>query len=102
MNNSKALRNENYANLKTQCYYLLADKINKLELYINTQDINTRNFIVQELEQVRRKNFDKDNKLQMLGKDEVKLAIGRSPDFSDALMMRMLYEIKATGKYYVQ
>ena len=35
--------------------------------------------------------------LQMLGKDEVKLAIGRSPDFSDALM-RMLYEIKATGK----
>lgn len=102
VNNSKALRNENYANLKTQCYYLLADKINKLKIYINTQDINTRNFIVQELEQVRRKNFDKDNKLQMLGKDEVKLAIGRSPDFSDALMMRMLYEIKATGKYYVQ
>ena len=102
VNNSKALKGENYANLKTQCYYMLADHINKSKLFFNILDIKVQNLIVQELEQVRRKNFDKDGKLQMIGKDEVKTNIGRSPDYSDALMMRMLYELKASGKYYVQ
>ena len=49
-----------------------------------------------------RKNFDKDTKLQLIGKEEVKSAIGRSPDFSDALAMRMYYELKPQGKYFVQ
>ena len=35
-------------------------------------------------------------------KVEVKSAIGRSPDFSDALAMRMYYELKPQGVYYVQ
>lgn len=102
VNNSKPLKGENYANLKTQCYYTLADRVNKSMIYIQTENIQIQNLIVQELEQVRRKNFDKDGKLQLIGKDEVKTSIGRSPDYSDALMMRMIYELKATGKYYVQ
>ena len=102
VNNSKPLKGENYANLKTQCYYILADRVNKSMIYIQTENIEIQNLIVQELEQVRRKNFDKDGKLQLIGKDEVKTSIGRSPDYSDALMMRMIYELKATGKYYVQ
>ena len=102
VNNSKALKNENYANLKTQCYYRLADAINKSSIYIQTEDIKVQNMIVQELEQVRRKNFDKDAKVQMIGKDDVKTAIGRSPDYSDALMMRLWFEIKSDGKYFVQ
>jgi len=102
VNNSKALKNENYANLKTQCYYRLADEINKSSIYIQTEDIKVQNMIVQELEQVRRKNFDKDAKVQMIGKDDVKTAIGRSPDYSDALMMRLWFEIKSDGKYFVQ
>ncbi|QDP67581.1 MAG: putative terminase large subunit [Prokaryotic dsDNA virus sp.] len=101
VNNSKALKNENYANLKTQCYYKLADAINKSSIYIKTEDIKVQNMIVQELEQVRRKNYDKDAKVQMIGKDDVKTAIGRSPDYSDALMMRLWYEIKSDGKYFV-
>ena len=36
-------------------------------------------------------------------KDTVKAIIGRSPDYSDALAMRMFYEIDSNfGKYYVQ
>lgn len=102
VNNSKPLKGENYANLKTQCYYTLADRVNKSMIYIQTENIQIQNLIVQELEQVRRKNFDKDGKLQLIGKDEVKTSIGRSPDYSDALMMRMIYELRSTGKYYVQ
>lgn len=102
VNNSKALKGENYSNLKTQCYYALSAAVNKSEIYINTNNIAYKNFIVQELEQVRRKNFDKDTKLQLVSKDEVKAILGRSPDFSDALAMRMYYELKPQGKYFVQ
>ena len=101
VNNSKALKGENYVNLKTQCYYKLADYINKLSIHINCKDITIRNIITQELEQVRRKNYDKDTKLQLISKEEVKTAIGRSPDYSDALMMRLVYELKGEGKYYI-
>ena len=102
INNSKALKNENYINLKTQCYYALSEALNKSKMYINCTNITYKNYIVQELEQVRRKNFDKDTKLQLVSKDAVKLAIGRSPDFSDALAMRMYYELKPQGQYYIQ
>ena len=59
--------------------------------------------ITQELEQVRRHNIDKDGKLALIPKEKVKDMLGRSPDFSDALMMRMWYELKPNaGKYFIQ
>ena len=103
VNNSKPLKNENYQNLKTQCYYKLADLINKGQVGISCNDINIKNEITEELEQVRTKDADKDNKLQIISKDTVKAIIGRSPDYADALAMRMYYEINSNyGRYFVQ
>tara|TARA_R110002020_G_scaffold467788_1_gene691621 strand:- start:78 stop:1388 length:1311 start_codon:yes stop_codon:yes gene_type:complete len=103
VNNSRALKNENYQNLKTQCYYKLADLINKGQVGVSCSDVNVKNYIIEECEQVRTKDADKDNKLQIIPKDTVKAILGRSPDYSDALAMRMYYEIDANfGKYYVQ
>ena len=103
VNNARALKNENYQNLKTQCYYKLADLINKGQIGISCGDINVKNYIIEECEQVRTKDADKDNKLQIVAKDNVKAILGRSPDYSDALAMRMYYEIDSNfGKYYVQ
>jgi len=103
VNNSKALKNENYQNLKTQCYYKLADLINKGQIGIDCPDVNVRNNIIEELEQVRTKDADKDNKLQIIPKDTVKAILGRSPDYSDALAMRMYFEIDGNyGRYFVQ
>jgi len=103
VNNSKPLKKENYANLKTQCYYKLADLINKGQIGISCSDINVKNLIIEECEQVRTKDADKDNKLQMTPKDTIKAILGRSPDYSDALAMRMYYEIDDNfGKYFVQ
>ena len=93
LNGSKALREENYANLKTQCYYKLAKAVNLKQLKINVKDSRIRDWLIEELEQVKAKNVDKDGKLQMLGKDDVKIRIGRSPDFSDALAMRFFFEL---------
>ena len=36
-----------------------------------------------------------------MSKEKVKEAIGRSPDFSDALMMRMWFELKPVNKAFV-
>ena len=103
VNNSQALKKENYTNLKTQCYYKLADQINKGQLAMCTIDVDIKADLIQELEQVKRTKIDADTKLSILSKDKIKDIIGRSPDYSDALMMRMYYEIDAnTGKYFIQ
>jgi len=103
VNNARPLKNENYQNLKTQCYYKLADLINKGQIGISCSDVNVKNYIIEECEQVRTKDADKDNKLQIIQKDTVKSILGRSPDYSDALAMRMYYEIDNNfGKYFVQ
>jgi len=103
VNNAKALKKENYQNLKTQCYYKMSDLINKAQIGIDCNDVNIKNNIIEELEQVRTKDADKDNKLQIIPKDTVKAILGRSPDYSDAMAMRMFYEIDGNyGRYYVQ
>jgi len=103
VNNSRAIKGENYQNLKTQCYYKLADMINTAQIGIECSDINIKNHIIEELEQVRTKDADKDNKLQIIPKETVKDIIGRSPDYADALAMRMFFELDANyGKYFVQ
>ena len=103
VNNSRPLKNENYQNIKTQCYYKLAEMINTAQIGITTQDVNIKQTIIEELEQIRSKDQDKDNKLQIIPKETVKAILGRSPDYSDAMAMRMYYEIdNSYGKYFVQ
>jgi len=103
LNGSKALNSENFRNLKTQCYYKLAEKINKNEIGVTTNDIMIKQYIIEELEQVRSKDHDKDTKLSIISKDVIKSLIGRSPDFADSLAMRMYHEVqKNYGRYFVQ
>jgi phage terminase large subunit len=103
VNNSKPLKGENYQNLKTQVFYKLADLVNKAQIGIECKDITIRRNIIEELEQVRMKDADKDNKLQIITKDTIKAILGRSPDFADAMAMRCYYEIDSNfGKYFVQ
>ncbi|QDP62827.1 MAG: putative terminase large subunit [Prokaryotic dsDNA virus sp.] len=103
VNNARPLKSENYQNLKTQCYYKLSDLINKAQIGIECKEINVKNDIIEELEQVRTKDADKDNKLQIIPKDTIKDIIGRSPDYADAIAMRMYYEIDGNyGKYFIQ
>lgn len=99
VNNSRPLDNpitgkpENYTNLKSQCYFRLAERINKGGIYIDCKDVDMKSLIIQELEQVKQWNMDKDGKKQVIPKDKVKELIGRSPDFSDTLMMREYFEL---------
>jgi len=94
-------KKENYANLKAQCYFKLAEKINKGEIYFKTHDINLIEKTVEELEHIKRKDPDKDGKLAIIGKDEIKTEIGRSPDYSDAMMMRIYFDIKKHRRFLI-
>ena len=98
INNSKPIKGENYKNLKTQCYYKLAEQINAGNILIKEKKIDIRNKIIEELEVVRRKNIDVDGKLAILSKKEIKQSIGRSPDYADSLMMRMRFLFGKTNK----
>jgi len=92
---------ENFANLKTQCYYKLSEMINKNEIYVNC-DGSTQSKLSEELEWVRLPKELDTSKISLLSKDEVKKQIGRSPDYSDALMMRMYWLVDPNkGKYFV-
>jgi phage terminase large subunit len=95
LNGGKALFGENYANLKTQCYYKLAEIVNAnlMDLSILANNAELKDYITQELEQVKRRDMDKDGKMCIVTKEVVKELLGRSPDYSDTLMMRMYFEI---------
>jgi phage terminase large subunit len=97
VNNSRPIeikgQTENYGNLKSQCYFKLADRINNNQIYIDCNDAEIKDFIIQELDWVKRKDPDKDSKLYVLPKEEIKENIGRSPDYADALMMREYFEL---------
>jgi len=83
---------ENFINLKSQCYFHLADRVNSNGVYIECEE-NLKQTIIEELEQVKQYNMDKDHKKQVMPKDKVKELIGRSPDFSDTLMMREWFDL---------
>tara|TARA_B100000519_G_C14236760_1_gene435161 strand:+ start:426 stop:1730 length:1305 start_codon:yes stop_codon:yes gene_type:complete len=92
VNNSTALNGENYKNLKSQCYYALANKVKAGEIYIDTNDKLLQQTIISELELCKMYNIDKDNKLAITPKEQIKNLLGRSPDIADALMMRAYFE----------
>ncbi len=85
---------ENFDMLKSQCYYRLAHRINQGGLYIQCDDDETRQLIIDELEQVKQKELDSDMKKGVIPKDKVKEVLGRSPDFADAIMMREWFDLK--------
>ena len=91
VNGGKALKGENYMNLKTQCYFKLAELVNDGKIFL--KDKSYRDTIISELEVVKRDKVDKDSqKLAIEGKDIQKQKLGRSPDYADAIMMRMWFE----------
>ena len=105
VNNSSPLHGQNYSNLKSQCYVKLSELFKEGKISINIMNPSVIDDLTQELLAVKLKDIDKDNKVQVQSKDEMKKILGKSPDLSDALMMRIYYEIKnlkTTGKYSIQ
>jgi hypothetical protein len=95
VNNARALKDENYKNLKTQLYFKMAEMVNDNKLKCVSKEYQTD--IIEELQVVRHKPTNNVGKIEMVDKGEVKKLIGHSPDFSDAMAYRMVFEYKNTN-----
>ena len=92
INNSKPINGDNFNHLKSQCYFYLADMVNKGKVTVSCSP-EQQTSIVEELEVVRRHKVDSDVKQQIEPKSEVKKKIGRSPDYSDMMAMWCWFKI---------
>lgn len=97
LNGSRATKPDRYANLKSECYYKLAELIEDQQIIF---PIAHRDTIMRELDMIRRKNPDLDQRLAVISKEEIARTHGISPDYADAIMMRMMGELRPNlGRY---
>lgn len=91
---STAEDKDTYANMRAECYFKLAELVNQRKIYIDCDDPSIKSKIIQELEQIKADKIDNDEtKKRVIRKELIKENIGRSPDFADAVMMRMFFEV---------
>lgn len=86
----------NYKNLRSQCWFMLANHVNsgKLGIYRDLP-IQIKDMLVEDLEVMKSMDDDKDSKMRVITKQELKDtgALNRSTDVGDVFMMRMWYEV---------
>lgn len=86
-----------YLNAKAECYFKLSEYVRDNKIYIT--DHSKRDHVLKELDLIRDRTKE-DKKKAVSSKEEIKQMLGRSPDYADAIMMRMHFEVGVgTGKY---
>lgn len=83
----------NYENLKTQCYFKLADYVNTGKIKISVNDEEFKEKLTEELDIIVEIWLDSDWKIKIIKKEDIIQKLWRSPDYADMLMMRMFYEL---------
>ena len=82
-----------YRNLRSQCLFTLASLVNNHSIAVKVEDVKIKSYIIEELSNYQDVSQG-DGKRMATMKEDVKEAIGRSPDISDTLIMRMFFMIK--------
>ena len=82
-----------YKNLRSQCVFTFAGLVNEHEIAIKTEDQKIKSHIIEELSNYQDASAG-DGKRMATQKEDIKAAIGRSPDISDTLFMRMYFVLK--------
>jgi hypothetical protein len=95
-NNARPIETEvdnNYWNLKAQCYFMLHFLAEKRLIKLNAS-WRDKDEICLELENILKKNPDKDWKILLESKEDMKKRLwDNSPDIADSIMMRMIFEL---------
>lgn len=99
--NTKSEETPNYRNLKAQCGYMLAELINNHKVSVKPiiidceETVDYEDLLTEDLEQIKAKDIDNDDKkLDLVSKDVIKESLGRSPDYSDNMIMRMIFFLR--------
>jgi hypothetical protein len=102
-NGARAMNNEGYKDLKSQCFFKSGDAVQRGEYYIPPEIANMpyddrltfKEQLMKERKAIKRAKPDYDGKLCVLPKHEMKVYLdGKSPDLMDAFMMREYFEIQ--------
>lgn len=89
-NNVKLL----FKNFKVQCAYYFARKVADYSVLVAIEDEDMRDRISGEFDAHRKADLDAQDRLGMTAKDTVKSALGYSPDYFDALIMRSAFDLR--------
>ncbi len=100
---------ENFVNLRSQCYFRLAEYVNEHLIGIKLRYFKTNiegytekaalAQIEEELDAIKKKDDSgQQTKLAVIPKADMKEQLGRSTDFADIFMMRMIFEIQESKK----
>lgn len=83
-----------YANIKTECAYKLAELVNKRQIkVICSEEQKAR--IIEELGVLKSDSVDNDEgKKRIIKKEDMKELLGRSPDYLDMLLMKQYFCVK--------
>ena len=110
-NNMEAVREEFksiYANMKSQCAYMFIQKLKNGEISINHdlldqkfsgkgyKGLPLRNILQVERKCLRKNEDASDRGFRLIEKKAMKLIIGHSPDFIEAILMKEIFHIKKT------
>jgi hypothetical protein len=96
-NGSSAKDSTHFANLKSECYFKLSAMVRDNKIWIH--DTSKRDELIKELDLIRDRTRE-DKKRAVSSKEEIKAKLNRSPDYADAVMMRMYFDVyKSTGTY---
>lgn len=85
---------DNYKNLRSQCWFELANHVNSGMIGIyRGLPLHIKELIIEDLEVMKQMDEDKDTKVRVISKKELKdtAALNRSTDSGDVLMMRMYF-----------
>ena len=87
---------ESYKNLKGQCAFKMAEKVNANEVYEDASPI-VKDRLTEDLEQVKQLDADKQVPKGIVPKETVIKILSRSPDDGDTYIMRAIFELQPTG-----
>jgi len=83
-----------YKNLRSQCVFTLANLVNNHNIAVRVEDVRVKEAIIEELSLYQDASTG-DGKRMPTMKEDVKALLGRSPDISDTLIMRMYFEVRS-------
>lgn len=83
-----------YKNLRSQCVFTLADLVNNHKIACKVGDVRIKERIIEELS-LYQDASQGDGKRFATPKEDIVALLGRSPDLSDTLIMRMYFEVRS-------
>lgn len=90
---SHSIRISEYKNLRSQCVFTLAQHVNDHKIAVKVEDLRVKERIIEELALYQDASTG-DGKRMATQKEDIKALLGRSPDISDTLIMRMFFILR--------